>query len=251
MALSSKNETIALKSLSSVRRVEDKFIRGLAKTMHGLEVSLFQFVEENKGLRAVDVALAREQIGNILVESGYYDEVGNLLNAGYQDVIEESAIMYRKLYSKSFQFTDVSLQRLDAMKQLDLGQFGQLASQTQESVTRVLTDLQFGAIEFREASKIVAGQVGALESNAQTWVTTGNSAIHREANTMLAMDNGMTIFEYVGPVDKVTRPFCLAHVGDAMSKDEWNALDNGRGQPKPVFQFGGGYNCRHTLVGIE
>ena len=36
--------------------------------------------------------------------------------------------------------------------------------------------------------------------------------------------------------------------GKTWTKDEINAMENGIAQPKPVFTFAGGFNCRHQIV---
>jgi hypothetical protein len=68
---------------------------------------------------------------------------------------------------------------------------------------------------------------------------------------MLAEDNGITEFQYVGPRDQLNRTFCKfpgegGHLFEIKTKEEWDQLDNG--QIGPVSVYRGGYNCRHQLV---
>jgi hypothetical protein len=156
--------------------------------------------------------------------------------------------MYQKLYTKSFQFSEVSLNRLNALKELDLNQFSGLGETGINEMNRAMIDMQFGAINKGQAIDIMRGSVDKLGRHAETWITTGLSAVFTEANTSLAQDNGIIQFEYVGPSDSLTRPFCKKHIGKTMTEEEWNALDNG--QIGPVFVYRGGYNCRHSLVGV-
>jgi hypothetical protein len=57
------------------------------------------------------------------------------------------------------------------------------------------------------------------------------------------------LYAYVGPVDGIIRPFCLAHVGRVYTKAEIDALDND--QLPNAFLTGGGYNCRHLWAPIS
>jgi hypothetical protein len=249
MALSSSQENISLNSLAAIRRIEDQFILSLEKTMRKLERNLTDFINENRNAQIIDTALARRNIQNVLTQSGYFKSVGDLLNEGYQATINKAQEVYNKLYGEQFQFQDVSLQQLNALKNLDLDQFSQLSGQAVTTMNRVMNDLQFGSITFNQAVEVLRRDIiDKLERHAKTWVTTGLSGIYRESTVALASDNGITKFQYVGPLDGVTRSFCRRYVGSVKTEKEWNSLNNG--QITPVMTYGGGYNCRHTFIGV-
>jgi len=251
MALSDAQEKITLNSISSIRRIEDDFTLRLESTLRKLERQLTSYFSANQVGGAVDVALARANLEQILLQSGYYETTGALLNEGYQAAIDESYNQYLKMYGESFQFGEVSLQQLDALKNLDLSQFNQLGQTTLTEVNRLLTDLQFGTITFDQAVKQLGEQViDKLQRYSKTWITTGLSGIYREANSLLAEDNGITKFQYVGPLDDLTRKFCKKHLGQVKTKKEWDSIPGGNGQISPVSTYGGGYNCRHSFVGV-
>jgi hypothetical protein len=250
MPLSSSDKTIVLNSISSVRNIEDAFIGRLESTLRGLEVQINDLMEVSKEAAAVDVALARADLERILLDSDYFDTFGELLNEGYQEVIDIAYQDYLKIYGEEFQFTPTSIQRLDAMKQLDLSQFSQLADDAMEAANRLIIDVNFGVVDIKTATTFLkADIIDKLDRYAKTWITTALAAITREASTMLAKDNGITEFQYLGPMDTKTRPFCAEHLFEVKTQDEWNELDNG--QIVPVFQYQGGYNCRHKLVGVR
>lgn len=57
-------------------------------------------------------------------------------------------------------------------------------------------------------------------------------------------------YSYFGPLDKFNRPFCLKMMKLSAGGKTWSTadiatLDNGRGQPKPVRIYCGGWRCRH------
>lgn len=71
----------------------------------------------------------------------------------------------------------------------------------------------------------------------------GTIEFSRTVTKAKADEAGYEFFEYVGPRDRVTRPFCRARVDKVFSRDEIDRMDNG--QLPDVFITGGGHNCRH------
>lgn len=244
------DDKIVLNSLASVRRIEDQFTRVLDSTMRKLERQITPLLEQYRVLPAVDAALARQELQNALVSSGYYQVTGDLLNDGYQAVLEEVHDIYLQSVGENFQFAEASLERINALKNLDLGEFGKLGDDFLTTLTRTLTDVNFGAVDYNMAVEILQSNVDKIGNHARTWITTGLSGIYRESSIMLAMDNGIEKFIYVGPRDKITRPFCAKYLNQIKTKAQWDELNDEQGQILPVSQFGGGFNCRHALVGV-
>ena len=83
-------------------------------------------------------------------------------------------------------------------------------------------------------------------SQIKTEVNTSLMAFNRTVTVNKAIDLGFELFIYIGPDDKITRPFCK-HLLDKnpaiYTIKEIKAMKNG--QDLDVFTFGGGYNCRH------
>ena len=241
--LSAANQNLVLNSISQVRDIEDTFISNLTTVERRLTSSFQKLLNEAGRVDVVDVALNRQQVQNILVDSGYFTEAQNLLD-------NESFDQYNKLYGESFQFAPASLQEIQALKQLDFGQFNQLGTKAGESLNRILTTVQLGDMSFNQAVDEFASAATQLGNHSKTWVNTGLQGVYSKANTMLAEDNGITEFQYVGPRDQITRPFCKSHLFEIKTTDEWNQLNDEQGQIAPVSVDRGGWNCRHQLVGI-
>ena len=249
MALTDGQKNISLNSIAATTKIENEFIGRLESTFRKLERQLTDLLAQSEGLAAVDIALARNQIEQVLLNTGYFEVTTELLNEGYQAVINESYEQYLKLYNENFQFSEVSLEQLNALKNLDLQQFNQLSGQALTETTRLLTDVSFGSITPAQAIQALREQViDKLERHAKTWINTGISSIHRQANVLLAQDNGIEKFQYVGTLINTSRDFCKTHLGEIKTAKEWNALDNG--QLSPVMTYGGGWNCRHSFVGV-
>lgn len=83
----------------------------------------------------------------------------------------------------------------------------------------------------------------------QTEVQTMFSSFSRAVVGKKAKDLGFELFQYLGPLDKVTRTFCedtlkdKDHPGAIYTMDEISDMDNG--QLPDVYTTCGGYNCRH------
>lgn len=72
-----------------------------------------------------------------------------------------------------------------------------------------------------------------------------NMQYAREAQYVHAASEGEQFFEFIGPRDAVTRPFCDRYEGKILHIDEISALDNGQTGKGTAMVAGGGYNCRH------
>jgi len=86
-------------------------------------------------------------------------------------------------------------------------------------------------------------------SQIKTELNTATIAFSRAITQKKADDLGMDLFLYVGPIDKVTRPFCRPKVGKIFTREEILKWDNGQGLPANIYC--GGYNCRHDLRPIS
>lgn len=85
-----------------------------------------------------------------------------------------------------------------------------------------------------------------LARNIETETTTLLQSFSRSVTVGKARELGFTLMIYVGPDDKVTRPFCdslLAKDPPIYAMEEIERMDNGQGLD--VLSYGGGYNCRH------
>ena len=61
---------------------------------------------------------------------------------------------------------------------------------------------------------------------------------------------GLNLFYYSGPLDGLTRAFCVPLVDKVLSKTQINKLNNKSGLGSPL-RSGGGYNCRHSFSPVS
>ena len=106
-------------------------------------------------------------------------------------------------------------------------------------------------------SNVILGNVPNLVAIADEFGDRFARNVKTELNTSSSMFNGEMSYNkaieafgknprmlYVGPVDGVTRPFCLKHVGKVYRLSDVRKMDNGQGLD--VVTAKGGYNCRHS-----
>jgi hypothetical protein len=110
-----------------------------------------------------------------------------------------------------------------------------------QTMQRVLTG---ETIDYETLSEEIGPKLAA---NIKTELETAAMTFSRTVTANKAEELGLTLFEYIGPDDKITREFCKdllrnrdSHV---YTKEEIAGMDNGQGLS--VQTSGGGYNCRH------
>ncbi len=201
--------------------------------------------------KGVNPSLAKSQIQSIFNNSSYAQTIEDYLSKGYQNTLDESYNLYDNLYSnKNFKFSDESLQGFLTRKEQDLDIFTELQNTL---ITRLNTEIVNATIAGLSpvlVEQTITNLIEKFKSDMTTELELSIARVYRTANTALAKDNDIERFKYVGPTGGNIRPFCLEYVGKIKTMDEWNELDNGKGQPKPVSEYQGGYRCRHSFVGV-
>lgn len=116
-----------------------------------------------------------------------------------------------------------------------------------------------GGLKFGDLVSLLKDKLDVSVAQASGLAETGISGFIRSVNMrgydIIAEQNPSFTFrfKYFGPKDSRNRPFCaeqetLSKQGVTRTKEEWDALDNGKGQPKPVSIWLGGFRCRHVLL---
>jgi hypothetical protein len=244
------NNKITTRYLNKTTAISDAFTLRLDRTLDVLDGMVQQYISAQYNSRnLVDISLARQQVEQMLVDSGYYDVVGNLLDEGAQDVLQNSYDKYRAYYGEGLSVSPVSLQRIDILRTASYDNLVKLGTLTRDTLAQQIVSLQFAATTRQGAIDAVASTLNdTARRYAGTYVETATTSFYRASNEVIASDSGLRIFEYAGPNDRITRPFCARHIGERKTLEEWDSLDNG--QIGPVSLYCGGYNCRHELVGI-
>ena len=140
---------------------------------------------------------------------------------------------------------------LNNFPQLDLIQ-AQAASQvfedviipdTKRAVRDALSSLTLdipSSIVFSDLNERLKKSVGRQLTEVKTTI----SQYGRSINAAVASAAGLDNYLYTGPMDGLTRPFCIPLVNKVVSESQMKSLNNGQGLA--VKTSGGGYNCRHS-----
>jgi hypothetical protein len=113
--------------------------------------------------------------------------------------------------------------------------------------------LAIGGHPFRTLAEILAERFQETLGRAETLARSSMATYYRTLNArgIERIEEELPsdlepMYGYLGPYDKLTRPFCrkLLDADDEYTRGEVEAMDNGQ-LPNPLLT-GGGYNCRHT-----
>lgn len=189
------------------------------------------------------------QIDEIFIDSGFLSDVEDMVNQKFNQTLAENREFLDTEYGISATITASAGTQLTDLKTLMVNQFSQIEEDLANRIERSVYGITQGQIDRRDFIEDLTRQFDTInDTYIKTWVDTGIAGFSRESGNIMAQDAGVSLFEYVGPVDGITRPFCRKHTGQKKTLEEWNKLDNG--QIGPVSVYCGGYKCRHRLVPV-
>lgn len=127
------------------------------------------------------------------------------------------------------------------------GRFYDLSSHHRRQLADAVTRQALGGATPRELRQELAERLEASEEQARQQVRDATIQHSRDVNREKAEELGYEYFEYTGPMDMATRPFCrgVLNEGPVFSREEISAMDNGQTGAGTVMVAGGGYRCRH------
>lgn len=135
----------------------------------------------------------------------------------------------------------------EAYKNL-LGKMGESDKVMQESVRNALNKFAFAGRDFVALKNDLNDQSLKIK-NSNTIAVTGAMTILNHGNEQVSEIAGFKNRIFLGPVDKLRRPFCKQFVNKVIDSEWVDKLKNGQGLP--VRSNCGGYNCRHILIGTN
>lgn len=115
----------------------------------------------------------------------------------------------------------------------------------------ILTNL--GEIPTAEVAQRIADEqeqsIGRATTEARTQLAEADRFVNETTRRSIDPDGDMFLMAYIGPDDRITRPFCDALVNKAFKFSDFNRLRNGQTATHPRIS-GGGYNCRHDVRAV-
>jgi hypothetical protein len=124
-----------------------------------------------------------------------------------------------------------------------------------EAAVRILDSLRAsaGLMTNEQVARTIANSeplsIGQARTEARTRIAEADRFVALEVQRAADPDGDRLILAYLGPDDRITRPFCDRLVGKAFSEAEFEQLDNAQTPSHPRIA-GGGYNCRHLIISV-
>lgn len=233
---------------NDVNDVLDSVVNQLEKAVITLNTSMAGAISSIPQGSTVEADLL--VLNESLRSSGFLGIVGDALNNSYTDVINISGQLNETINNRIFLFSEGSTAKLKALKQTTFESVEDATRVYLGKINNGINAIRFGTGNAKDIIKDVSDIFGkTLTNQATTLVDTGVSAAWSESNVLLAEDNGIERFLYAGSLIDTSRPFCIEHLDQVKTIEEWNLLSNGQGL-SPISAFRGGFNCRHVLVGV-
>jgi hypothetical protein len=135
---------------------------------------------------------------------------------------------------------------IENLKALDLDQFDAYGNQAIRALSK---EVALNTIVGKPRSAVIKSMTQIMDGNVEAATQYADTSIRlfdRTVNGQLYEEAGIDTYCYFGPKDKVTRPFCLAHVGKIYTRADIKKMNNGSAKFGNVWLYGGGPRCRHT-----
>lgn len=228
----------------------EAFVKGLNYFMRRNVRKLVKRLEDGD-VTAKEAARTLGQIFSELEKAGLSKEIEKSRRI-YADEVESIKDTFRPLTDRQV-FGGADRDSIEALIQTDLSRVsGQVSAYTDTIRANMMRSVLVGE---RPNWDAIHDELGArVMASLETELNTSIQAFNRTVTINKAKDLGFDAFEYLGPDDGVTRPFCVktlagkapgvkARALPIYTADEISKMDNGQGLP--VMNYCGGYNCRH------
>lgn len=128
--------------------------------------------------------------------------------------------------------------------------FGTLQTRlAQATVDAIREQLLAGEIDRAALASTIETQTGTSTRFARTQAQAAVGGLNQTYREQVAQSAGLTFYSYYGTVQNNTRPFCRIHVGYVFPRARVEQMRNG--MLEPVIVFKGGWQCRHSWLGVD
>ncbi len=175
----------------------------------------------------------------------------------YSGVAKNQIQFNQSLYtSLDFDYKDITA--LKRLQELDFTVFQQEALLLDARIKRELVNYIALETPYQQAVDNLASNMlgagdkaGTLAGFANTYMRTALFSLSKQIDMEIYNKFDVKQFVYAGPVDKLTRGFCMRHVGKTYNRSQIEEFSSSNGSGLDPFINPGGYNCRHRLVAKE
>jgi hypothetical protein len=229
-----------------VTRLDSFLYRTLNKTLSGLKAG---------DQASLEAAQRLGSLFSVLRDAGLQDQLSRLDHI-YAGQLQDIKDVFDKI-KNPITYSDVDRDVIQSIIDFDTSKvFNRVSGYVDDVRTTLMRGVIAGDVpDFTDVhDEFSPGLQGNLESE----LTTAFSGFSRTVTASKADGAGITLFEYAGPDDKITREFCrqvlegqypgLERQVPIYSVEEINIMQND--QIDPVIIYAGGYDCRHDWLPI-
>ena len=131
------------------------------------------------------------------------------------------------------------------------GRFYNLSAHHRQELANAVTRHVLGRTRKPQLVKELAERTKSSTRQAEQMIRDATIQTSRAVQASKATENDFEYFQYYGPVDSITRPFCSPLVNKVFSREEIDQMDNGQTGAGSVMVAGGGFRCRHHWMPCE
>jgi hypothetical protein len=215
-----------------IERIRAFLEKNLTPILEGLQSGTATAKEAAKALGGLESAIEDAGFAEKL------DSIKSLFAAEYDAVTQE----FKDTTGKAAILGDFARKNIDAMIDERLFMASTYVTDYIGDVRGVIMDSVIAGKAFKVKDVLNVAE-GRHFAYMETEVATTLMAYQRIVHMEKAKKAGINKFIYVGPDDKITRPFCKEHVDNIYTEEQIAEMDNE--QNLPVSVYCGGYNCRH------
>lgn len=247
-----------LRAIDAATREQDRvsaaFARELASVLRDVERQVRALLDQadaggtGAAVQAGQLLRIRDRLHQVLRASGFDELAAAATSEGFTRITSRTLATRRIAGAAATLGPQVSL-TLGALRALHLEDLFTEGEVLTRAITQAVTRGMLGAQAASDIIRDVAETLEVSERKVATLYDTAVTVYARQIEALQASPGDDTAFLYAGPVDDVTRDFCLDIVGKVFTRAEIDEMDNE--QLPDVFLTGGGYNCRHTWVEIS
>ena len=214
-----------------------------------------QSVSGDEALRAVVMASELEDIEDFIAQSG---------TLAIREKVSEAVARLAGLAEQSLIAQGVAAQGvLDTVAAEAL--IGTYLENTLDEALRATIDrpaavrlrqgivANLGQMSVAEIAQVIADEqlasIPRATTQARTQLSEADRFLHETVRKSIDPQGKRFLLAYIGPDDKIIRPFCDELVNKAFKIKDFNLLRNGQTITHPRIS-GGGYNCRHDVRAV-
>jgi hypothetical protein len=205
---------------------------------------------QRQAARAQVIMSLQQQIQGQLNRLGYEDLAREFVG-GFDDFRKPALDTLAAMGVADKPLSVLDEQALQQVRDLHLAEFRAIGERAVQELSRgVLMNTVAGARRSEIIQAMTATLGTKFQAYAASYADTALMSYDRTVSWKTWEAVGLSLFLYRGPRDVKNRPFCAEHVGKTLTAGQIGQLDNGKGQPKPVSIYGGGWNCRHVWTPV-